>query len=579
MTAVPALDRPSGTRRGPAPAGAVVVALVVAVVPLLTAVGTVAALRAGPDPGTASERDLPLGVVLLCLSGLLAGPAAAWTVRQDHPGAAVGLAVASAALALPVWAGWPWPPDVARACALAAGPLAVGGLAQVGLRWGNGAAGPALQVTLAAVVLATGVHLLGYDPFADPWCARTCATVPAVLDGVLSTAATIAVSAALVVIAASIAATALATRAATAPWLVRCAVGVSLVALAAAAFARAAEWSGTAGSGLVVVLAPVAVAVPAAAVAVVTARTARTRAAVDSLLADLRDPRDVSGTAAKRLRDVHFALPEEGRWVDRYGNEVTPPGKGDGVVVLPDAAGPAVRLLLAPGTDPDEVLIGLTPARRLALINARLTAVARARLGELRDSQRRAVARADAERTRIERDVHDGAQQRLISAMFQLALAQAQAAPHDRVTLARAQEEVQLALARLRRVTEGPFPAVLADEGLLAAVEDLALDANVPVQLEAHGDFRVDAGVGRAAYAVVASALAGLVYAAPETTARVVVSRVNGLLRVYVETRPAVSAEVDTTNVADRVGAIGGTYDRGHSGSTTVTTAVIPCES
>jgi hypothetical protein len=201
MAAVPALDRPSRTRRGPAPAGAVVVGLVVAVVPLLTAVGTVAALRAGPDPGTASERDLPLGVVLLCLSGLLAGPAAAWTVRQDHPGAAVGLAVASAALALPVWAGWPWPPDVARAAALAAGPLAVGGLAQVGLRWGDGAAGPALQVTLAAVGLATGVHLLGYDPFADPWCARTCATVPAVLDGVLSTAATIAVSAALVVIA------------------------------------------------------------------------------------------------------------------------------------------------------------------------------------------------------------------------------------------------------------------------------------------------------------------------------------------------------------------------------------------
>jgi len=77
----------------------------------------------------------------------------------------------------------------------------------------------------------------------------------------------------------------------------------------------------------------------------------------------------------------------------------------------------------------------------------------------------------------------------------------------------------------------------------------------------------------------VASALAGFVTAAPETTARVVVSRADGLLRVCVETRPAVSAEVDTTDVADRVGAIGGTYDRGHSGSTTVTTAVIPCES
>jgi signal transduction histidine kinase len=326
----------------------------------------------------------------------------------------------------------------------------------------------------------------------------------------------------------------------------------------------------------VVVLAPVSVALPAAAVAVVAARTARTRAAVDSLLVQLADPRYVSGAAAGRLHDVHFALAEEGRWVDRSGDEVTPPGEGRGVVVLPDAAGPAVRLLLAPRTDPDEVLIGLTTARRLALTNARLTAVARARLAELQDSQRRAVARADAERLRIERDVHDGAQQRLISAMFQLALAQAQAAPHDRATLGRSQAEVQLALARLRRITEGPFPAILASEGLLAAVEDLALDADVPVRLEAHGDLRVDASVGRAAYAVVAFALAGLEQG---RTARVTVSRADGLLRVCTETRPTAAGEGDGNDVADRVGAIGGTYGRRRSGSTTVTEAVIPCES
>jgi hypothetical protein len=163
--------------------------------------------------------------------------------------------------------------------------------------------------------------------------------------------------------------------------------------------------------------------------------------------------------------------------------------------------------------------------------------------------------------------------------MFQLALAQAQAAPHDRVTLGRARAEVQLALARLRRITEGPFPAVLASEGLLAAVEDLALDADAPVRLDAHGDLCVNASVGRAAYAVVAFALAGLDTAALGRTARVTVSRADGLLRVCTETRSAVAAEGDVNDVADRVGAIGGTYVRGRSGSTTVTEAVIPCES
>src|SRR3712207_6849347 len=93
-------------------------------------------------------------------------------------------------------------------------------------------------------------------------------------------------------------------------------------------------------------------------------------------------------------------------------------------LVLSAPAGPAVRLLLPPGVAPGEVVAGLTPARRLMLVNARLTAEARARLRELQASQRRAVATRDAERTRIERDVHDGAQQRLVSAMFHLSLAQ-----------------------------------------------------------------------------------------------------------------------------------------------------------
>ncbi len=85
--------------------------------------------------------------------------------------------------------------------------------------------------------------------------------------------------------------------------------------------------------------------------------------------------------------------------------------------------------MLARPADKGEVLAGLTPATRWALRNAQLAAVARARLAEVQASQRRIVAASDAERRRIERDLHDGAQQRLVSVAFHLRVALAGADP------------------------------------------------------------------------------------------------------------------------------------------------------
>jgi signal transduction histidine kinase len=578
MTAVLALVQPMRDRWPPGPAIGTAAALAAAVVPLGIVAGTVAA-RAGPHPGVTAERDLPLVLVLLCLVGLAAGPAAAWAVREDHPGTAIGLAVATLTVALPLAAGWPWLPAGARSAVLAAGPLAVAGLAQVALRWRAPRRDLALPATWAAATAAAALHLLGYDPFADPWCARTCLAVPAVLDGMLTTRAAVRGSAALSVVAAGTATAAVAFRTAGPPSLVRACVGVALTASAAAAVVRATGWGGAATAGLLAVLSPLAVATAASAVGVVAARAARTRSAVDALLDDLARPPGEPGPGRDRLRDVHFAVPAEGRWVDRTGSEAPAPGPDGRMVVLPDSAGPAVRLLLADGTDPAEVLAGLTPARRLALTNARLTAVARARLADLQAAQRRAVSHGDSERIRIERDLHDGAQQRLVSAMLHLGSAEAHAAPVRRIELARARDEVQQALARLRHLTQGPFPAVLTDEGLLAALEDLALDSPVPVRLTVHGDVDADGDAARAAYAVVAATLPGAGTGAPGASAEVTATQADGLLRIRVAVSPPPDAPDLPPEVADRVGAARGSHSVTVGTASTTTTVVIPCGS
>src|SRR5688572_2434182 len=110
----------------------------------------------------------------------------------------------------------------------------------------------------------------------------------------------------------------------------------------------------------------------------------------------------------------------------------------------------------------------------------------RARVDDLRDARERIIAAADAERRRIERDLHDGAQQRLVAVALTLRLAEsklksdpASAAP----LIAKAREEAQLAIKELRDLAHGIHPAVLSDRGLCAALEALATRSPVPVEI------------------------------------------------------------------------------------------------
>jgi len=143
--------------------------------------------------------------------------------------------------------------------------------------------------------------------------------------------------------------------------------------------------------------------------------------------------------------------------------------------------------------------------------NERLQAELVAQLGELRASRARIVETAGAERRRLERNLHDGAQQHLLALSYDIRLARAGAAADGdtaaQMTLATAIEETQGALQELRELAHGIYPAVLAEAGLAPALATLADTAPLPVQILRAGDRRYPAPVEAAAYFAVAEAI------------------------------------------------------------------------
>ena len=385
------------------------------------------------DPELVGERSTTPWLSFVELAAAVVMVAGTWAVRATHPLASTGLAVATAGSLLPLWAASPWLPGPVRAGVLAAAPLTVAGVAQVALGWPTDVppaarrAGQAIYTLACAAGLA---HLLGYNPFADPGCFRTCEDVPPLLGGPLTTQTAVTITSLLTIATAAVATAAiLAARTARTPRSVTGAVVVALGALAISAATRLVGWGDALASVFRIAPEPFAAALVGAVVCAIGFRTVRTRAAIDRLAAQLADPAAALRQSGGLIRGVQFPISDDGRWVDAAGRDLGDPPAPGSYVVLSDASGPVLRLLLARRADQGEVLAGLTPATRLALRNAQLAAVASARLGEVQASQRRIVATSDAERRRIERDLHDGAQQRLVSVAFHLRVALAGADP------------------------------------------------------------------------------------------------------------------------------------------------------
>ena len=211
------------------------------------------------------------------------------------------------------------------------------------------------------------------------------------------------------------------------------------------------------------------------------------------------------------------------------------------------------------------------------------------RVESLARSRADLVAAADAERRRIERDLHDGAQQRLVSLAMNLGMARErfESEPEPvRQAIAAAHDEAVLALTELREFIRGLHPAVLNDRGLDAALSGLAARAPLPVRLRVDVPKPASPGVEAVAYFIVSEAITNVVKHAQATRAEVTVTRAGDLLRIAVTDDgrggavPAAGDGTGLRGLAQRAAAVDGTLSiDSPPGGPTVITAELPCES
>jgi signal transduction histidine kinase len=315
-------------------------------------------------------------------------------------------------------------------------------------------------------------------------------------------------------------------------------------------------------------------------------RTRRTRTAVARLAIELGEappPGKLRDSLAAALGDpaldVAYWLPRSQRFVDVTGRARSVPVAGHGRAVTPILrAGRPVAVVIhdAATVDGSRLQREIGGAARLAVENEQLQAEVLAQLADLRASRVRIVELGDAARRRIERDLHDGAQQRMLALSYELRLAHAAAAAahdHDLAALLRsASDEAQATLGDLRGLAHGIYPAILSEAGLGPALGTLAATAPLAVELGDVTDERLPAAVESAAYVVVSEAVAD---AAARRATFVTVMATREADRFVLDLRDdGEPRSPGLVHVADRVGALGGTMRLDATG----VRVEIPCE-
>ena len=224
-----------------------------------------------------------------------------------------------------------------------------------------------------------------------------------------------------------------------------------------------------------------------------------------------------------------------------------------------------------------------------ALLGPSGTAVLQQRVEQLSESREASVDAAEAERRRIERDLHDGAQQRLVALAMDLGLAKErlERGDDDAATVAlvgHAHDEAKRAITELRELVRGIHPAVLADRGLDAALSALAARCPVPVDLQVDLPERPPAAIEATAYFVVGEALTNVAKHSKARSVRVRVTRRGPILAVEVTDDGVGGAVVHRSGglagLADRVRAVEGTLRLASpAGGPTTLLAELPCAS
>jgi signal transduction histidine kinase len=298
------------------------------------------------------------------------------------------------------------------------------------------------------------------------------------------------------------------------------------------------------------------------------------RSAVGELLVELRTdpaPAELRDALARVLRDPSLALaywlPQFGTYVDLDGQLVEVPGDDTRrVTVLVGRDGVQVAALMHDPllSDEPELLDAVTAAAGIALENGRLHAELGARLEELKGSRARVIEAGQQERERLERNLHDGAQQRLIALSLHLGLLEDRldGGSDARRQIEQARRQIAVSLAELRDIAHGIHPAVVTGHGLAVALEELVARAPLPVRLAVALEDRLPQQIEVAAYYVVSESLANAGKHARASSATVEVARTNGQVVVEVVDDGIGGADTERGSglrgLADRVEALGG---------------------
>ena len=289
--------------------------------------------------------------------------------------------------------------------------------------------------------------------------------------------------------------------------------------------------------------------------------------------------------------EVYRWDPARDAFADAAGGLVAPPvdGPARAALTIDDGAQPLLAVAYDPVLRDDPGLVtAAVAAVRLAAENERLQAEVRAQLADVRASRARLAEAQDTERRRIERDLHDGAQQRLVSLRISLELLRRRLGDEaDAGTLAEldaAAGEARAAIDELRDLAQGLHPAVLAEAGLGRALQSLADRSSVPVTVEADLDGRLAPAIEATAYFVVAEALTNTAKHAGASTATIRARQDDDRVLIEVVDDGRGGADLDRGSglrgLEDRVAALGGTLRiTSPDGGGTVVAVELPCAS
>ncbi len=324
------------------------------------------------------------------------------------------------------------------------------------------------------------------------------------------------------------------------------------------------------------ILRPLLIAFMAAPVALLASmhQARLARSAIGDLMVELGGdpaPAALRDALARALRDpslkLAYWLPQFGSWADLEGQSLELPGAENGrTTTLVDREGTHVAALLHDSSldDEPELLAAVGAAAGIALENGRLQVELRARLVELAGSRARVIDASQKERQRLERNLHDGAQQRLIALSLELSRLEKQVAGDEdaRARVDQARREIAISLDELRAVARGLHPAVLSGHGLEVALESIVALASCPVRLTVLLEKRLPEAIEVAAFYVVSESLANIGKHAAASSASINVACTDGVAVIEIVDDGVGGADTEggsgLRGLADRVEALEG---------------------